>query len=92
MGFSRKKGLIIGVVAILIVIAVIVVVVVTTQNKDKSNGDEAPVNNTVEARVMRILDRVPLIDGHNDLPWQLRENFKDQLEKVTFLIRIHVLK
>jgi len=28
----------------------------------------------VEARVLRILERTPLIDGHNDLPWALREN------------------
>lgn len=27
-----------------------------------------------EARVRRILERTPLIDGHNDLPWALREN------------------
>ncbi len=27
-----------------------------------------------EARARRILDRTPLIDGHNDLPWALREN------------------
>ncbi|RZI99573.1 MAG: membrane dipeptidase [Brevundimonas sp.] len=26
-----------------------------------------------EARVRRILERTPLIDGHNDLPWALRE-------------------
>lgn len=28
-----------------------------------------------EARVGRILERTPLIDGHNDLPWALREGF-----------------
>jgi len=27
-----------------------------------------------EARVRRILERTPLIDGHNDLPWALRQN------------------
>lgn len=27
-----------------------------------------------EARARRILDSTPLIDGHNDLPWALREN------------------
>jgi membrane dipeptidase len=27
-----------------------------------------------EARARRILERTPLIDGHNDLPWALREN------------------
>ena len=28
----------------------------------------------VQARIDRILKRTPLIDGHNDLPWALREN------------------
>ena len=27
-----------------------------------------------EARARRILERTPLIDGHNDLPWALRQN------------------
>jgi membrane dipeptidase len=27
-----------------------------------------------EARALRILERTPLIDGHNDLPWALRQN------------------
>ena len=29
---------------------------------------------TGEARARRILERTPLIDGHNDLPWALRQN------------------
>lgn len=28
-----------------------------------------------EARVRRILERTPLIDGHNDLPWALRQGY-----------------
>jgi membrane dipeptidase len=28
-----------------------------------------------EARARRILERTPLIDGHNDLPWALREGY-----------------
>ncbi|HEX2122190.1 MAG TPA: membrane dipeptidase, partial [Thermoanaerobaculia bacterium] len=31
------------------------------------------------ARVDRILREVPLIDGHNDLPWQYRERVQNQL-------------
>lgn len=34
-------------------------------------GEEA------QARVRRILQRSPLIDGHNDLPWALREGFNN---------------
>ena len=35
-----------------------------------------------DARVDRILRDVPLIDGHNDLPWQYRERVKNQLAKI----------
>ena len=34
----------------------------------------------VQARIDRILKRTPLIDGHNDLPEQLRENYKSSIE------------
>jgi membrane dipeptidase len=32
-----------------------------------------------EARVRHVLQGTPLIDGHNDLPWELRERFKSDL-------------
>ncbi|MDP9190883.1 MAG: dipeptidase [Acidobacteriota bacterium] len=35
-----------------------------------------------DARVDRILKEVPLIDGHNDLPWQYRERAKNQIAKI----------
>ncbi len=34
----------------------------------------APDAAAAEARARRILERTPLIDGHNDLPWALRQN------------------
>jgi membrane dipeptidase len=33
-------------------------------------------------RVEQILARIPLIDGHNDLPWEIRERFKGDLTAV----------
>ena len=33
-----------------------------------------PIDPKVKARIDRILKHTPLIDGHNDLPWSLREN------------------
>src|SRR5687768_7052009 len=33
-----------------------------------------PIDPNVQTRIDRILKRTPLIDGHNDLPWELREN------------------
>jgi membrane dipeptidase len=35
-----------------------------------------------DARVDRILREVPLIDGHNDLPWQYRERVKNHLARI----------
>ena len=33
-----------------------------------------PIDPRVQARIDRILKQTPLIDGHNDLPWELRES------------------
>ncbi|WP_409018633.1 membrane dipeptidase [Brevundimonas vesicularis] len=35
-----------------------------------------------EARALRILERTPLIDGHNDLPWALRAQFSNDPYRV----------
>jgi membrane dipeptidase len=35
-----------------------------------------------EARVERVLKQTPLIDGHNDLPWEIRERNKGQLSTI----------
>ena len=34
------------------------------------------------ARIERVLAATPLIDGHNDLPWEIRDRFKSDLERV----------
>ena len=34
------------------------------------------------AEVRRVLREVPLIDGHNDLPWQCRVRFRNQLSRI----------
>jgi membrane dipeptidase len=39
-----------------------------------------PLDPKVQARIDRILKRTPLIDGHNDLPEQLRENYRSSVE------------
>ncbi|MEA2465693.1 MAG: rane dipeptidase [Acidobacteriota bacterium] len=35
-----------------------------------------------DPRITRLLREVPLIDGHNDLPWQYRERAKNQLAQI----------
>jgi membrane dipeptidase len=42
----------------------------------------APPAPTDQARLERILKETPLIDGHNDLPWELRERLGDKASRV----------
>ena len=39
-----------------------------------------PIDSRTMARIDRILKRTPLIDGHNDLPWALREEYELRVE------------
>jgi membrane dipeptidase len=41
-----------------------------------------PADAKIAARVDRVLTQTPLIDGHNDLPWELRIRFASKLEAV----------
>lgn len=36
----------------------------------------------IAARVERVLKATPIIDGHNDLPWELRDRFDSKLERI----------
>ncbi len=36
----------------------------------------------IAARVHRILNQTPLIDGHNDLPWEIRDRFGGKLDRI----------
>ena len=47
----------------------------------------APVNAPPAAtdyreRVLRVLEQTPLIDGHNDLPWEIRDRYKNRLASI----------
>lgn len=39
-----------------------------------------PIDARTQARIDRVLKRTPLIDGHNDLPWELRENHDSRVD------------
>jgi membrane dipeptidase len=45
-------------------------------------GDQA-----IALRVSKLLTRVPLIDGHNDLPWEIRERFGGDLDRVDLSVQ-----
>ncbi len=48
----------------------------------RAEDDAAAGNRQRLEEVWRILREVPLIDGHNDLPWQCRARFRNQLSEV----------
>ncbi|MEH3046038.1 dipeptidase [Sphingomonas adhaesiva] len=39
-----------------------------------------PAAAPVPARIERLLERTPVIDGHNDLPWEIRQNYEAKVE------------
>ncbi len=39
-------------------------------------------NEDAAARATRVLQRTPLIDGHNDLPWEIRDRFHSKLSSL----------
>jgi len=43
---------------------------------------QASEEQTLEARAIEILAEVPLVDGHNDVPEQLRDRVKDNLDRL----------
>ena len=45
-----------------------------------STAQAQPIDPRVQARIDRILKRTPLIDGHNDLPEQLQEDYAMSVE------------
>jgi membrane dipeptidase len=42
----------------------------------------APNSSDYSARVAHILKQTPLIDGHNDLPWEVRTRFQGKLDAI----------
>ncbi|HKH46789.1 MAG TPA: dipeptidase [Thermoanaerobaculia bacterium] len=45
-------------------------------------AEEAKADPALVERAHRILKEVPLIDGHNDLPWELRQRVSNHLDKL----------
>jgi membrane dipeptidase len=41
---------------------------------------QQPIDPKVQARIDRVLKKTPLIDGHNDLPWALRQDHGQSVE------------
>ena len=48
----------------------------------RATAQQAAQEEALEARVAKILAEVPLIDGHNDVPEQLRDRVRDHLDRL----------
>lgn len=72
--FTGRRYFLLLLLSLAMLVIIVVIVVVAT------SASGAPL--TSRGRALAVLSRVPLIDGHNDLPWQLRENYKNQLKRV----------
>jgi membrane dipeptidase len=44
--------------------------------------DAARSGTDYHARVLRVLEQTPLIDGHNDLAWEIRDRYKSRLAAI----------
>uniref|UniRef100_A0A182JZK5 Dipeptidase n=1 Tax=Anopheles christyi TaxID=43041 RepID=A0A182JZK5_9DIPT len=75
---AYKKTLTMGVLILLAVLAVAIAVPIAT-NSD--NGDNSVVPQVNQFFGRTVLDEVPLIDGHNDLPWNLYNYERNQINK-----------
>ncbi len=60
---------------------VALLLLVMTVNENASNSQSPIQSNPIE-RARALHKRLPLIDGHNDLPWALREKFGRDLSKI----------
>jgi membrane dipeptidase len=47
-----------------------------------ATGSAQAIDAKVQARIDRILKATPLIDGHNDLPWELRQRFGGRVDRI----------
>lgn len=45
-------------------------------------GAASGADGAYHARVVRVLKATPLIDGHNDLPWEIRDRYKSDLAAI----------
>jgi membrane dipeptidase len=58
--------------------AMLLLTAAATAGLTSARAADAPL----ELRVQRVLVQTPLIDGHNDLPWEIRERFGGNLSRI----------
>jgi len=68
------------IICLLIMMAAVVLAVALAEVPPLGAAPQA--DPALVARARKILDEVPLVDGHNDLPWEYRERVKNHLDKI----------
>eukprot|EP00039_Didymoeca_costata_P001516 m.53053 g.53053 ORF g.53053 m.53053 type:complete len:385 (+) comp10838_c0_seq3:296-1450(+) len=81
-----------GVIAVIIVIVLAAVAIpLALLNQDLSNEDIPSCDGTdCQERALALMAQTPLIDGHNDLAWQLFGKFNNQLGKLNLSEHVNV--
>lgn len=69
---ALRSATVLSVAALLMGVSSVQALALTSHLEVVTQGSTASPSDLARAR--RILDRTPLIDGHNDLPWALRQN------------------
>ncbi|MGH7672249.1 MAG: membrane dipeptidase, partial [Gemmatimonadales bacterium] len=57
-------------------------VVAAAENGAAASTPWQPPDPALVARARALLEEVPLVDGHNDLPWELRDRVKNHLDRI----------
>ncbi|XP_071786145.1 dipeptidase 1-like isoform X2 [Asterias amurensis] len=78
MGLNRKHYIAIGLATTLVAVVVVVAIAVPVSNsRSRKDGSSASRDLAVQ-----YMSETPLIDGHNDLPWQLKKLYNNRLKDV----------
>ncbi|XP_029198678.2 dipeptidase 1-like [Acropora millepora] len=73
---KRRSAILIGAVVLVVVVIAIALPSALLLGKEKSQ--------TYMQRAQKILDETPLVDGHNDVPYQIRLKYQNRFENMTF--------
>lgn len=78
----NRKAIIIG--TVIVIVLVIVIAVPCALLLGKKDEDKTPKAKSYMERAEQILEETPLVDGHNDIPYQIRMKYHNRFENLTF--------
>ncbi len=75
---------IIQIILIILILFGLLPAVGKADGRQPAPGDYHPPPAALVEQARRILTEVPLIDGHNDVPWQYRDRVQNHLDRIDF--------